>query len=94
MYRAYGIIRYVSYVTCTDCESNIIPLTSHSSFAYVSIVAYATMNGNLTVCNTLLITCGILKKESNICGEVDEVREERLRWRRECERFRRERETN
>ena len=90
----YSIVQYVSYVTCTDCESNIIPLTSHSSFVYVSIVACATMNGNLTVCNTLLITCGILKTASNIYGEVDEVREERLRQRRECDRLRRERETN
>ena len=62
--------------------------------AYISIVAYTTMNGNLTVCNTLLITCGIFKKASNICGEVNEVRKERLRRRRECDRFRRERETN
>ena len=30
---------------------------------------------------------------SNICREVDEMREERLR-RRECDRLRRERETN
>ena len=94
MYHIYGIVQYVSYVTCTDCESNIITLTSHSSFVYISIVACATMNGNLTVCNTLLITCGILKMASNVCGEVNEVREERLRWRRECDRLRREWETN
>ena len=49
------------------------------------------MNGKLTVCNTLLITCGTLKMASNVCGEVNEVREERLRWRRECDRLRRER---
>ena len=49
-----------------------------------------TVNRNLTVRN-MLITRGMLKMVSNVSGEVDEVREERLR-RRECDRLRRERE--
>ena len=36
------------------------------------------MNGNLTVRN-MLITRDILKIASNVCREVDEVREERFR---------------
>ena len=56
----------------------------------------ATVNGNLTVCNTLLIR-GILKMASSVCREVDEVREvreereERLRRKSEHDRLRRER---
>ena len=50
------------------------------------------MNRNLTVCN-ILITHGILKTAINVCREVNEMREERLR-RRECDKRRRERETN
>ena len=46
----------------------------------------STVNGNLTVSN-MLITGGILKIPSNVCREVDEVREERLRRRREYDRF-------
>ena len=60
---------------------------------YVKYVMYVTctrVNGNLTVRN-MLITCGILKMMSSVCREVDEVREERLRRRRECDRLRRER---
>ena len=53
----------------------------------------STVNGNLTVSN-MLITGGISKIPSNVCREVDEMREERLRRRRECDRFRRQRETN
>ena len=47
------------------------------------------VNGKLTVCN-MLITHGVLKMVSNVCREVSEVREERLRRRRECDRLRRE----
>ena len=67
---------------------------THSSFVYyvVSIVC-TTVNRNLTVHN-MLITFGILKVVSNVYGEVDKVREERLRKRRGCNRLRRERETN
>ena len=54
-------------------------------------VACTTVNRNLTVHN-MLITCVILKMTSNVCREVNEVREERLR--REHDRFRKERETN
>ena len=39
------------------------------------------------------ITRGNIKMASNVRGEADEVREERLRRRRECYRLRRERET-
>ena len=39
------------------------------------------------------ITCGNIKMVSNVHGEANEVREERLRRRRECYRLRRERET-
>ena len=48
-----------------------------------------TVNGNLTVLNTLL-THNILIMASNVCREVDEVREERFRRRREHDRLRRE----
>ena len=41
----------------------------------------------------ILIIHGILKMASSVCREVNEVREERLR-RRECDRLKRERETN
>ena len=60
---------------------------------YVKYVMYVTctrVNGNLTDRN-MLITCGILKMISSVCREVDEVREERLRRRRECDRLKRER---
>ena len=46
-------------------------------------VACTTVNRNLTVRN-VLITSGILKIASNVCKEIDEVREERL-WRRNKE---------
>ena len=48
-----------------------------------------TVNGNLTDLNTLL-THSILIMVSNVCREVDEVREERFRRRRERDRLRRE----
>ena len=63
----------VSYVTCTDCENDKIRLTNHSSFVNISYVACATVNGNLTVRNTLL-THGVLKMASNVCREVNEMR--------------------
>ena len=78
----------ISYVMCTDCENNKIRLTSPSSFVNVLYLACATMNRNLTVHNTLL-THGVLTMVSNVCREVDKVREERLRQ-RECDRLRRE----
>ena len=78
---------------CTDCENDKIQLTSHSSFVYVESVACMKMNGNLTIHN-VLITCGILKMARTVYRKVDEVREERLRRRRERDRLRRERETN
>lgn len=56
--------------------------TSHLSFVYVVSVTCTTVNGSLTVCN-ILISGGILKMASNVCREVNEVREERLR--RECD---------
>ena len=62
---------------------------------YVKYVMYVTctrVNGNLTVRN-MLITCGILKMANNVCREVDKVREERLRRRRECDKLRRETNT-
>ena len=40
----------------------------------------------------LTITRGILKMASNVCREVDEVREERVIRRRERDKLRRERE--
>ena len=40
-------------------------------------IACTTVNGNLTVRN--MITRDILKIASNVCREVDEVREERFR---------------
>ena len=52
---------------------------------YIGSVACTTVNKNLTVRN-MLITCGVLKMVSNLCREVDEVREERLR-RRERDRL-------
>ena len=48
-----------------------------------------TVNRNLTVRN-MLITYGILKLASNVSREVDEVREERLGRRGECDRLRKE----
>ena len=51
-----------------------------------------TVNRNLTV-RKMLIIRGILKMVSNVSGEVNEVREERL-GRRECDRLIRKRETN
>ena len=42
----------------------------------------------------MLTTCGILKMVDIVCREVDEVREERLRKRREGNRLRRGRATN
>ena len=42
----------------------------------------------------MLITCDVLKMVDNACRQVDEVREERLRKRREGDRLRRERVTN
>ena len=54
-------------------------------------IACTTVNRNLTVHN-MLITCVILKMASNVCRQVNEVREERLR--REHNRLRREREIN
>ena len=59
------------------------------SLVYVASVACMTVYRNLTVCN-MLITCGALKMVSNVCREVNKVREERLR-RTECDRLRRER---
>ena len=41
----------------------------------------------------MLITCGLVKMAINVCREVREIREERLR-RRECDKLRREREIN
>ena len=49
-----------------------------SSFVNVLYLMCATVNRNLTVHNTLL-TCGVLTMVSNVCREVDEVREEKLR---------------
>ena len=74
-----------------------IQWTSYSSFVIITSVACVqTVNGNFTVCNMLLITRAILKMASNArtVTEVDEVREERLRRRRERDRLRRGRETN
>ena len=68
----------ISYIVHTDCENDKTRLTSHSSFVNISYIACVTVNGNLTVYNTLL-TCGILKMVSNVCREVSEVREERFR---------------
>ena len=69
----------ISYIVHTDCENDKTRLTSHSSFVNVSyIIACVTVNGSLTVCNTLL-TSGILKMVSNVCREVGEVREVRFR---------------
>ena len=50
----------------------------------------------LHVRNTLLLTHGVFKMVSIVCREVDEVREERLGRRRECDRrtYVEERETN
>ena len=42
----------------------------------------------------MLITRGMLKMANIVCKEVDKVREERLRIRREHDRFRSQRETN
>ena len=58
-------------------------------FVCVPSIACTTVNEKLTVCNILLITHDLLKMMSNICREVDEVREERIR-RRECHRLREE----
>ena len=77
---------------CADCENDKRRLISHSSFVYVLYVIFPTVDGNLIVRN-MLLTYGILKMVSNVCREVDEVREERLRWRRGYDRLRRE-ETN
>ena len=44
---------------------------------YIGSVACTTVNKNLTVYN-MLITCGVLKMVSNLCREVDEVREENV----------------
>ena len=68
----------VSRIECTDCESDKTGLTSYSRFVSILCVACVTVNRNLTVCSKLL-TCGILKLASNVCREVDEVREARLR---------------
>ena len=61
-------------------------MTSNSSFVYVATVVCTTVNGNLTVYN-MLITYGILKMASNVCREVNEVREERLIRRRDHDRL-------
>ena len=69
-------------------------MTSNLSFVHIASITCMTVNRNLTVCNTL-ITCGILNMVNNVCREVDEVREERLRRRRrETDSLRREREIN
>ena len=81
---------YVTCITCVDCEKDKIRLTSHSSFVYVASVACTTENGNLTIFN-MLITHDVLKMVSIVCREVGEVREYRLRRRRERDRLRRER---
>ena len=61
----------------------------HSSSVYIASIVCKTVNGNLTVRN-MLITYGILKVASNVSREIDEVREERLRRRGECDRLRKE----
>ena len=85
---------------CTRCErcvcglwNNKLPLTSHSSFVYITSVACTAVNRNLTIRN-MLITRGMLKMANIVCKEVDKVREERLRTRREHDRLRSQRETN
>ena len=45
------------------------------------------------IVHNVLITHGILKMVSNVCREVNEVREERLRRKRECNKLA-EREKN
>ena len=52
-----------------------------------------TVNENLTI-RKMLIMHGVLKMVSNVCREVDEVREKRFRRSREGDILRRERETN
>ena len=78
---------------CVRTVSKIkTPLTSHSSFVNISYISCATMNGNLTVRNTLF-THGILKMASNVCREVNKVMKKKLRQRKECNRPRREKLT-
>ena len=55
-------------------------LTNHSSFVHIVSIACTTGNRNLTDRN-MLITHGVLKMASNVCREVNEVREERFRRR-------------
>ena len=63
---------------CADCENDKRQLISHSSFVYVLYIIFATVDGNLIIRN-MLLTREVLKVLSNVCREVNEVREERLR---------------
>ena len=73
-----------------DYENDKMRLTSHSSFVNIASITCMTVDRNLTVCNILIIH-DILKVVSIVSREVDEVREERLRRRKEYDRLRRER---
>ena len=62
------------------------------NFVYIAS-GLCTMNGNITVHSTL-ITCSILIMVSNVCREVDEVREEGLNKKEESMTDLEEREGN
>ena len=72
------------------CENDKIRLISHSSLSSFGMSCTDFENIRLTsyssFVNVLYVTC-----TDSECGEVDEVREERLRRRRECDRRERKR---
>ena len=75
-----------------DCENDKIRLISHSSLSSFGMLCTDFENSKIRLTNyssfvnVLYVTC-----TDSECGEVDEVREERLRRRRECDRRERER---
>ena len=53
-------------------------------FKFCICCVHCVYNNEWLIVHNVLITHGVLKMVSNVCREVNEVREERLRRKREC----------
>ena len=78
----------VSYVTCMGCENNKLRLKSHSSLSWFRTSRVWTVR--MISCSSFVNVSYVTYTDCE-CREVDEVREERLRQRREHDRRERER---
>ena len=63
--------------------NNQIRWTSHSNSCVLQMLHVWAVNGNFTILNMHLVTCGTVTMVSNVERGIDEVREERLRRGRE-----------